>query len=161
LSESDGLRVERMGDETLVYDSDNDRAHLLSGLGADAFRRASDDVSRREVLRRLTIASAAASGAAPLLKSIAVPTAAQAQSNPCPGATNGACATSQFCCGLGTTKVCCASASECCGNNDGSSAFCCTLPTICCVTVSGTAQCCDTSPGSGMVCDNAAGCISG
>jgi hypothetical protein len=75
-----GLVVEQLGAETLVYDTDADEAHLLGPAAAAEFGTAADDVSRREVLRKLALAGAGAAAAAPLITSIVAPRAAHAQS---------------------------------------------------------------------------------
>jgi hypothetical protein len=78
--EPDRLIVEHLDGELLVYDADRDEAHALSGSGAAEFAAAPDDVSRREVLRKMVLAGAAASGGTALVKTIVAPTPAQAES---------------------------------------------------------------------------------
>jgi hypothetical protein len=117
----DPLIVERLGDEVLVYDTETHEAHRLSGAAAAEFSAASE-VSRREALRRLALAGAAAAGTAGLVRSIAAPTPAQAQSNctvtclpgdVCCGAT--CCSAGAFCCAPGSQSPCCfVSATFCC-----------------------------------------------
>jgi hypothetical protein len=77
------LIVERLEGETLVYDTERNEAHALSGAGAAEFLAAADDVSRRQVLRKLALAGAAAAGAGALVMTIVAPTAAQAQTAAC------------------------------------------------------------------------------
>jgi hypothetical protein len=153
--------VERLRDELLVYDTESDAAHCLNGAAANEFAAAPDDLSRREVLRQLALAGAAAAGTGALVKSIAAPTAAQAQSNPCPGAINGtgSCAAGEVCCGTGQVTVCCpAPATTCCFAQSSGAAQCCLAGTICCVYAGGLA-CCDTE--LGQACDATLGCVAG
>jgi hypothetical protein len=91
------LIVERLENETLVYDPEANEAHALSGPGAAEFLAATDEVSRRQVLRKLALAGAAAAGAGAMLRTIVAPSAAQAQSGaPCGGVN---CQPGQTCCG--------------------------------------------------------------
>jgi hypothetical protein len=100
----EGLIVQRLDDELLVYDTASNEAHCLTGAVADEFE-ASDEVSRREVLRKVALASVAAVGGAPLVKTIAIPRPAHAQSGTCSG-INGHCATQADCCtGLHCTGI--------------------------------------------------------
>jgi hypothetical protein len=96
---SEGLIVEHLDGELLVYDIERNEAHALSGPGAAEFAAASDDVSRREALRRLALAGAAAAGGGALLRTVVAPTPADAQSAPCscPGSPSGVCAAGQGC----------------------------------------------------------------
>jgi hypothetical protein len=110
----DGLVVQRLDDELLVYDTENDEAHCLGPAAASQFEAASDGVSRRDVLRRMAIAGAGAA----LMTTVLAPTAAQAQSPNCGTAT---CTVGQVCCDA-TTNLCC-TAGECCGFGAGLS-FC-------------------------------------
>src|SRR5581483_8312784 len=122
----DGLVIEEMGDELLIYDLERDRGHALNESAALVFRhcdghrgvgelaaalsettgapvdeivvlralRRLDDArlletpaaegrawARREALRRIGLAGAAAGLAAPVVKSIVVPTPAEAQAS--------------------------------------------------------------------------------
>jgi hypothetical protein len=122
----EGLVIEEMGDELLIYDLERDRAHALNESAAHVFRHCDgrrgvgeltavlgeatgvpvdevvvlralqrlDDAhlleapaaegrgwSRREALRRMGMAGAAAGLAVPVVKSIVVPTAAEAQAS--------------------------------------------------------------------------------
>jgi hypothetical protein len=131
------LIVERLGDETLVFDMESNEAHALSGAGAAEFLAADDEVSRRQVLGKLALAGAAASGAGALVRTIVAPSAAHAQSGvPC-GVNF--CPPSMTCCGITCiplSTICCNGTAcqngfICCGNT-------CTLPTACC---GGTTQC--------------------
>jgi hypothetical protein len=100
------LIVEQLGAETLVYDTERHRAHALSGAGAVEFAAAKDDVSRREVLRRLALAGAGAAGAGALIRTMVAPTAAQAQSV-CGGAGQPCCPSGQNLCPNTTCAVNC------------------------------------------------------
>ena len=117
---TDGLIVESLDDELVVYDSERNRAHSLNAVAAavweacdgvrdpaalaeaagvtedDAWRALSQleerrlldgelprrmsgpEYSRRQAVRRIGLIGASAAFAAPLVKSIVVPTAAQA-----------------------------------------------------------------------------------
>jgi hypothetical protein len=99
------LIVEHLDGETLVYDTELNEVHALAGSGAADFAAAADDVSRREVLRKLALAGVAAAGAGALVKSIVAPTAAQAQSACVPG--GGVCTTVAECCALSNATVAC------------------------------------------------------
>jgi hypothetical protein len=126
----DGLIVERLNGEMLVYDTASREAHRLDAEASAEFEAAPDDVSRREVIRRLALAGAAAVGAAQLVTTIVAPSPAQAQtcvnpgplcnpvSNPCcpgfgcvgdcfpclpPGAS---CTPSDLCCSAGALFAC-------------------------------------------------------
>jgi hypothetical protein len=108
----DRLVVQRLDGETLVYDRASDEAHLLQGAAAVEFEAAGDEVSRRQVLRRATLAGVAAASGGLLLKTIVAPIPAQAQSPiPCGGTTCDPA--TQECCfipatsgGAGGTDVC-------------------------------------------------------
>jgi hypothetical protein len=106
-----GLIIERLGDETLVYDPETHAAHNLGGAAAAEFAAAGSDVSRREVLRKLALAGAASVGGASLLKTIAAPTPAQAQSTGQPCGAGGTCSQGNTCC----NGTCCATG-ECCNS---------------------------------------------
>jgi hypothetical protein len=145
----EGLIVESLGDELLVYDGERNRAHSLNGvaaavwevcdgtrsvhgLAAAASARLGEPVSdetvwralselekrrllagelpreysRRQAVRRMGVIGASAAFAAPLVQSIVVPTAAQAQAScveqngQCGNAVGQGCDTSTFppCC---------------------------------------------------------------
>jgi hypothetical protein len=113
------LIVEHLDGETLVYDTASNEAHALSGAGAAEFL-AADEVSRREVLRKLALAGAAAAGTGALVKTIVAPTAALAQSPNCGTAT---CGPAEPCC-TGFDH-CCDITQTCCG------ATCCNPGQIC------------------------------
>jgi len=160
----EGLIVETLGDELLVYDSDTNRAHSLNAVAAavweecdgarsaDAVAQAvgvtEDEVwraltqldergllegelprrlsgpeySRRQAVRRMGLIGASAAFAAPLVKSIVVPTAAQAGAS-CAG-INQQCGTP----GPGTTcdpsgfAACCPGLA--CGRDEGDQCSC-------------------------------------
>jgi hypothetical protein len=122
------LIVQRLDDELLVYDTASDEAHCLSGGAAAEFASAPDEVSRREVIRKLALGGAALT--IPLVMSIKVPPASAQASATCQAGGN-ACTTSAQC-----TSGCCCQA----------------LINIC---ISGTApgqtpaQCCASLPGAG------------
>jgi hypothetical protein len=160
---SEGLLVESLGDELLIYDSDRDRAHSLNAVAAAVWelsdgrrsvaelaeaataklgdpvseeaasralsqleerrllvgqlprRMSGRDFSRRQALARAGVIGATAAFAAPLVKSIVVPTAAYAQASCVPqggtcGTKNGtSCDTSLFapCCPVqGNAAIC-------------------------------------------------------
>src|SRR5438093_992144 len=92
---NDGLIVEHLDGEMLVYDTASDEAHCLDPVAAAEFEAASDDVSRREVLRRLAVVGAVAAGGAPLIKSIVAPAPATAQSA---AVCSPDCQTGEHCC---------------------------------------------------------------
>jgi hypothetical protein len=133
--EERGLIVERLDDQTLVYDTELNEAHALSGAGAAEFLAAANEVSRRQVLRKLALAGAAATGAGVVVKTIVAPTAAQAQSLTCtPGCTVGlACCQpiGNFCCATGVASFgCCpGGGATACGGFTG---FPCSFSNICC-----------------------------
>jgi hypothetical protein len=148
---SDGIVVEHLDGETLVYDLERDRAHLLNPTAAAVFalcdgrmtvaelaeqagdrlgesisaetvrealerlaerrllasRVPIDGVSRREVVRKGVLVGAGAAVAAPLIKSIVVPTPAQAQT---------ACIPSDLPCDPFNPGLCC---SLCCRSTVG------------------------------------------
>jgi hypothetical protein len=129
------LMVEKLAGETLVYDTASDEAHCLDPMAAAEFESAPDDVSRREVLRKLALVGAAAAGAAPLIKTIAAPTPAQAQSpTSCAGAPGTTCPAGTTCC-VGMTAICCAAGTTCCQFLNLSAGFiltdCCTATEVC------------------------------
>jgi hypothetical protein len=163
------LIVERLDDETLVYDTERNEAHALAGESAAEFLVAEDDVSRREVLRKLALAGAAAAGTGVLVKTIVAPTAAQAQSAVC----NPACAPGNFCCQPTANTCCSAGASVCCF--PGSATTCCSLaaPACCaagstnsCVAIpfggcTANAQCCSNVCCNGTCCPQGQSCVAG
>jgi hypothetical protein len=118
------LVVEQLDGETLVYDTELNEAHALSGTGAAEFLAAESEVSRREVLRKLALAGAAAAGTAALVKTIVAPSPAQAQSMCGAGP---ACPLPTVCrqCG-GAQPLCGLPDLQCCGN------ALCPLGTVCC-----------------------------
>jgi hypothetical protein len=130
-ADRNGLEVQWLGDEALVYDTTTDEAHLLQGAAALEFETADDDVSRRQVLRSAAFAGAALTSGGLLVKTIVAPRPAQAQSTiPC-GLQGETCstATQQCCPGVGTSgsssiPFCCPLAQECCGNNCVASGTC-------------------------------------
>jgi hypothetical protein len=127
---SDDLIVEALGEETLVYDPATDEALCLDSVAAVEFRAAPDDISRRQVVRRLALAGAAAAATAPLVKTIVAPTAAHAQSGCACG--NAACVAGQACAAgvicltclgsVGSGAVCTPGVIQCC---DGCTAVLC------------------------------------
>jgi hypothetical protein len=112
------LIVERLNGEVLVYDTERSEAHALSGAGAVEFAAATDDVSRREVLRKLVLAGVGGAGAGALVKTVVAPTAAHAQSANCGTLT---CTASQSCCGngVGFAFDCCNVVNEVCAGGLG------------------------------------------
>jgi hypothetical protein len=142
----DGLIVEVLGHETLVYDTARHEAHALSGRAAAEFAAASDDVSRREVLRKLALVGAAAT-AGPFIRSIVAPTPAQAQTGLADNqncATSGQCANACCCALTGFLNTCqtiaacngvngacvgsgLANGQNCAHNGDCASACCCAI----------------------------------
>jgi hypothetical protein len=111
-TEPDRLIVEHLDGEVLVYDTERNQAHTLSGSSAAAFVAASDDLSRREVLGRLALAGAAAAGSTALVKTIVAPAPALAQSANC---GTGTCQANQTCC---TPPTCCDNINELCSNGN-------------------------------------------
>ena len=162
----DGLIVEKLGEELLVYDSENTRAHSLNSVAAAVWeasdgerdaaaiaelvgvpedsvwralsqleerrlldgelpaRMSGPEYSRRQAMRRVGLIGASAAFAAPLVKSIVVPSAANAGAvqscvsinNPCgtPVSTTG-CDTSTF-------PPCCPGLA--CGRDEGNQCSC-------------------------------------
>jgi hypothetical protein len=112
------LIVEQLDGETLVYDTERNEAHALSGAGSAEFLAAEDELSRRAVLRKLTLAGAAAVG----LLTIAVPPAA-AQISPIQVNCGGTPCDPFSCCPSQTTGfaggVCCSSSGHCCVTGAG------------------------------------------
>jgi hypothetical protein len=110
----DGLIVQRLDDELLVYDTASNEAHVLGGAVAVEFERATDEVSRREVIRRLALAGAAAAGTTALVRSIVAPTAANAQSGCVCG--NGTCPPNTGCDSQTSCLICDITSPAVCGN---------------------------------------------
>jgi hypothetical protein len=139
---SDGLLVESLDTETLIYDAERDEAHCLDAdagavwHGCDGVRSLAEisartglseevvaatvrdlaarhlveplGVSRRDVLRTLGVGAASAAAAIPVIRSIVVPTAAQAVSCLAVGdvcKNSGECC-SNFCDTFETPNVC-------------------------------------------------------
>jgi hypothetical protein len=150
------LIVEQLEGETLVYDTASDEAHTLSGAGAVEFLAAKNEVSRRDVLRQLALAGAAAAGTAPLMRSIVAPAAAQAQSPLL--CNNGMCPGGLVCCG----NTVCVDTLSCCSNGTSCSpAQCCN--NVCCNN-NGETCCPQTNAcgfASGLPCTLASDCCSG
>jgi hypothetical protein len=108
--------IERLDGEALVYDTQTNEAHALKGAGLAEFEAAGDDVSRREVLRRLALAGAVAASGGALMRTIVTPTSAQAQSSPPCG--NGTCPTGTTCCTPPNTSAnCCFDTTQLCRQN--------------------------------------------
>jgi hypothetical protein len=196
VAREDGLLVEQVGDETVIYDSESKDAHCLSPLGAIVFEncdgettiddivvRASeklgepvdeprviealvelqerdllavppgDGLSRRHMLRKSAMVAGAVA-AAPIITSIAAPTAAMAITGIPPGCggcgKNSDC-TSNHCCQSNAGKSC--SQGCCVGSNN--SCHVCTVggTTTCTVTPTDIGGPCPTScPGGLPVC---------
>jgi hypothetical protein len=148
----EGLVVQRLDEELLVYDTDSHQAHRLDGAAAAAFAAASSDVSRREVLRKLALAGAGAAGAS-LVTMIVAPTAAQAQSGCGAGP---ACTGGDICLTCGGISGCQFAGTVCCGANvcdllDScltcpGGPICATLGSYCCgatTCLTGSQACCN------------------
>jgi hypothetical protein len=161
------LIVEHLDDETLVYDTERHEAHTLSGAGAAEFLAAEDEISRRQVLRKLALAGAAAAGTGALVRTIVAPTPTMAQSlgqpcgvggvcNPglicfggfCVADCNPACAVGEQCCHTGGGPFCAPSSNTCCANTscDGLTQFCCDNQTCCSNGVPCCGSICCTTP---------------
>jgi hypothetical protein len=158
----DGIAVQEMAEDLLIFDTRVQRAHSLNatakavwevcdgkhsptqlaeglGLDRDAVMLALQSlsacdllehpvsservVSRREVLRRLAFAGAAAA-AVPVIRSVAVPTAAHAASL----CTKGSCPSRQFC---GSQQTCRAGSSLDSGSSCGVGANSCGVGSVC------------------------------
>jgi hypothetical protein len=145
------LIVERLEGELLVYDVASDEGHRLDPAAAAEFEMARDDVSRREVIRRLTFAGAAAATGAPLVRTIISPTPASAQS---PGCSPACTPQTEQCCAA--TATCCSTFQMCCP--PGTATTCCPIiqGTICCAV--GSANNCGLP--SGAQCSQNAVCCS-
>jgi coenzyme PQQ synthesis protein D (PqqD) len=162
----DGLIVEKLEEELLVYDSETSRAHSLNPVAAAVWelsdgerdaaeiaelvgvpenavwralsqleerqlldgelprRMSGPEYSRRQAMRRVGLIGASAAFAAPLVKSIVVPTAAQAGASCVP--ENGVCATfdGEGCFNM-TTQPCCPQPTGLqCIHTEGSSCLC-------------------------------------
>jgi hypothetical protein len=142
--------VQRLDDELLVYDTAFNEAHCLDSTAAAEFAAAADDISRRQVIRRLALAGAATATAGSLLRTVVTPPAAQAQSA-CLGATVPCTSDAQCCsnfCGFGTCS--CLRTGLCQTNSDCASGCCCHYanlnlcvdtaepnPSVCCTQVAG------------------------
>jgi hypothetical protein len=106
-----GLVVQRLQDELLVYDTSSNEAHVLAGALAAEFDAATDEVSRRDVIRRVAFAGATAAGGSALVKTIVAPAPALAQScipNDSP------CTLSTQCCSLGVCAQTATVGATCC-----------------------------------------------
>ncbi len=134
-----GLLIETVHDETLVYDAERDEVHCLDARAAAVWHccdghttieeiatrtalstadaastvramaarhllEPATGVSRRDVLRTVTIGAAAVAAGAPVIKSIVAPTAAQAAS--CQGSGAMCSSSSQCCSGLCSGGTC-------------------------------------------------------
>jgi hypothetical protein len=162
------LIVEHLNGETLVYDTESNEAHALSGAGAAEFLAVEDEVSRREVLRKLALAGVAAAGTGAFVKTIVAPTAAQAQSLVC----TPACVPGAVCCQPGANACCTLGAYICCPA--GSAVTCCGIGSLCCPAgsahgcffpppgpcTSGT-QCCSNVCCNGVCCAQGQNCVAG
>jgi hypothetical protein len=160
----EGLVVEKLGDELLVYDSETTRAHSLNEVAAAVWeacdgerdatsiaelvgvpedsvwralsqleergllegelpvRMSGREYSRRQAVRRMGLIGASAAFAAPLVKSIVVPTAAQAGASCTP--INSPCGTpgpDNTCDPAGFTPCCPGLA---CGRDEGNQCSC-------------------------------------
>jgi hypothetical protein len=152
------LIVEHLDGETLVYDTEQNQAHALSGSVAAEFVAAGDDVSRRAVLRKFALLGAAAVAAGPLVKTIAAPTAAEAQSTCTLPGTCPNCCFGQTACFQGMACVACATAGNAC---QGGSATCCgdalgDPGKACCnIGAGGNGTCCPV----GQICDQTGQCV--
>jgi hypothetical protein len=197
VAREDGLLVEQVGDETVIYDSESKDAHCLSPLGAIVFEncdgettidemvvRASDKLgepvdqpqviealvelqerdllavppgdglSRRHMLRKSAMVAGAVA-AAPIITSIAAPTAAVAASyipTGCTGCGKNKDCQSNHCCQGVPGKQC---NIGCCVNDDNSCHVCTvggqnlctvTLPSCDIPCPPGSSSCCTTNP---------------
>jgi hypothetical protein len=155
----DPLIVARLDGEVLVYDTELSEAHALRGAGAAEFAAAPDDVSRREVLRKMALAGAAAAGGTALVKTIVAPTAAQAQSN---AVCSPSCPSTHHCC-AGSPNICVLNSQACCGFGGFCPAgdVCCPGTTSCGLDIGaacgGGAQCCSGCCANGQ-CASASAC---
>jgi hypothetical protein len=111
----DGLIVQRLEGEWLVYDTASNEAHVLGGAAAAEFDAAIDEVSRREVIRRMALAGAATSGTAVRVKSIVAPAPAQAAS-----ICGGLCSAGADCAGVAGCTCCCQGAGPAVCSNSAS-----------------------------------------
>jgi hypothetical protein len=162
------LIVEHLDGETLVYDTERHEAHTLSGGGAAEFAAASDDVSRREVIRKLALAGAAAAGAASAIRTVLSPTPAHAQSaTPC---GTGSCPAGTTCCTPPQAAPnCCPNASTFCVSNlclqCGTSPFLCCPGNVCqggaCCNNTGTCVAEGANCATGGPCCNGVCCLAG
>jgi hypothetical protein len=129
-----GLIVEELDGELLILDTETDQAHCLdadaaavwracdrqtdiaraTGLDADVVAATIDDladrhllvtgVNRRDLLRTISVGVAAVAVGAPVIRSIVVPTAAQAAS--CKGPSVPCSASAECCSGLCAGNAC-------------------------------------------------------
>jgi hypothetical protein len=163
----EGLIVEELDGELLVYDTERDRAHSLNAVAAAVWQACDgvrdpkaiaeaagvtdDDVwralsqldergllagdlprrmsgpeySRRQAVRRMGLIGASAAFAAPLVKSIAIPTSAYAQASCVP--LNGQCGTFDGeVCNMSTFPPCCPAMNVACfpPSNQGNQCTC-------------------------------------
>jgi hypothetical protein len=162
---SEGLIVESVEDELLVYDTERDRAHSLNPIAAAVWERSDGrrnaallaesasaklgeavseeavwralsqldergllvgelprrisgpEYSRRQAVRRMGMIGASAAFAAPLVKSIVVPTAAQAQASCLAQGAICGTPTGQVDCDTSTFPPCCPMLGGFCGQN--------------------------------------------
>jgi hypothetical protein len=161
----EGLIVESLDGELLVYDTERDRAHSLNAVAAAVWeacdgvrdpeaiaavagvteddvwraltqlderrlldgdlprRMSGPEYSRRQAVRRMGLIGASAAFAAPLVKSIVVPTAAQAQASCVP--LNGRCGEpSGEGCDTSTFPPCCPAPGVMCFPDEGGHCSC-------------------------------------
>lgn len=167
---SEGLIVESLEDELLVYDSERDRAHSLNAVAATVWelsdgrreaavlaetaaaklgepvseaavwralsqldergllvgalprRMSGPEYSRRQALRRMGMIGASAAFAAPLVKSIVVPTAAQAGASCVP--QGGVCGIRGQGCDTSLFPPCCPGPGVICTPTEGPNCIC-------------------------------------
>jgi hypothetical protein len=162
----EGLIVETLGDELLVYDTDTGRAHSLNPVAAAVWqecdgarsaaaiaatvgvtedevwraltqldergllegelprRMSGPEYSRRQAMRRVGLIGASAALTAPLVKSIVVPTAAQAGASASCVTINNPCGTpvGEAGCDTMTFPMCCPGLA--CGRDEGNQCSC-------------------------------------
>jgi hypothetical protein len=127
--------VQRLDEELLVYDTAADEVHCLSGNAVAEFEAAADEVSRRDVIRRMALAGAAAAGGAALVRSVIAPNPAQAQSTCVCGISGNLICGPNEACG-GTVCVHCKPSNAVCTGGDLCCTSICTAPVPC--PISGT-----------------------